>query len=176
MNELDYLLLFVILVGVAIGLRRGLMRILISIVGVYPTVLVAGYVYEPVGRIVSEALGLGRVAMDNLAYLVAIAAMTAVVELASHMLFESTRLPALGRLDDLFGGFVGGLYGALWASLLLVPIQYGVAWSGGAWTEALYESALLPTLNEIFRNGVLEIVRVLFLNDLPPLYHPAYLI
>ena len=46
MNELDYLLLIIVVVGAAIGLRRGLIRVLISTVGIYLAVIVAGYAYR----------------------------------------------------------------------------------------------------------------------------------
>jgi uncharacterized membrane protein required for colicin V production len=173
MNELDFILIFVILVGIAIGMRRGLIRVLISLVGIYFTVVVAGYVYDPMARTLSDGLGLGIIMMTNFSYLVLLAATTVVVEVASRSFFEGTRIVSLGALDNLLGGIAGILYGALWASLLLVPVQFGVATTGGVWTEAVQESALVPILNDVFRTVVLDVVGFLFVDGIPPLYRPS---
>jgi uncharacterized membrane protein required for colicin V production len=182
MNGLDFILALVILIGVIIGLRRALLRVLISIVGIYFTVLVAAYVYHPMGWTLSEALNdlnpafdPGKTAMYNISYLIIVACMTAIVELASASYLEDTHIPVLGRVDHLLGGVAGILYGALWASLLLMPVQYGIARSGGSWTSAVRQSDLVPILNEVFRNGVLEVVRLLLLDGIPPLYQPVFL-
>lgn len=170
MNELDFVLLFVILLGAFIGWRRGSIRVLISILGIYATVLVAGYAYDPMGWTMADASGLGLTMMHNLSYLIVLVAMTVVVEIVSRVVFEDTRLAAMPKLDKLLGGIIGGLYGALWASLFLVPVQYGIARTGGAWTTAVYGSELVPTLNRIFRSAVLDILRILFINGIPGLY------
>jgi uncharacterized membrane protein required for colicin V production len=174
MNELDFILLFVILLGVVIGLRRGFIRILISIVGIYFTVLIAGYVCNPMARTLSGGLRDAFGAEDtltttvSLSYLVVLIAMTVIVEIVSRSTFEETHLPRLRGLDNLLGSLVGIWYGALWASLLLIPIQYG---GGGSWAESIRESMLVPTLNDVFRTSVLDIVSVLFINFSPGLYH-----
>jgi uncharacterized membrane protein required for colicin V production len=173
MNELDFILLFVILVGIAIGMRRGLIRVLLSIVGIYFTVLVAGYVYDPMADTLTDGLGLGITMMTNFSYLVILVATTVAVEVASRSFFEGTRIVSIGALDNLLGGIVGILYGALWASLLLVPAQFGVATTGGVWTDAIRGSTLVPILNDIFRTVVLDVVRILFIDGIPPLYWPS---
>ena len=173
MNELDFLLLFVILLGIAVGMRRGLIRVLISIVGIYATVLIAGYLYDPMARTLADGFSMGITMMINFSYLVVIVAMTVVVEVASRSFFEGTRIISLGSLDNLLGGLVGIFYGALWAALLLVPIRFGIASSGGVWTTAVAESTLAPILNDIFRSAVLDVLRVLFINGIPSIYWPS---
>jgi uncharacterized membrane protein required for colicin V production len=175
MNELDLILLFVILVGLSVGLRRGLIRVLISIVGIYIAVAVAGYVYDPMGRVLADAFGLGSVMTFNFSYLVVLIVMTVVVEIVSRVTFEDTRLPRLGRVDNLLGGIVGIGYGALWASLLLIPFQFSHEWQ-----TAIRGSALLPNLNEFFWTAVLSPLSILFefggncsycIDGIPKLYH-----
>src|SRR3990170_736118 len=131
-NELDYILVFIILLGVGIGLRRGLIRIVVSTIGIYFTVLVAGYAYEPIGDTLADGLARLGIPMEtvgthNFTYIVVVIAMTVVVELVSRSTFEVTRLRYLPSLDKLLGGIAGVFYGALWASLFLVPGQYSVA-------------------------------------------------
>jgi uncharacterized membrane protein required for colicin V production len=174
-NQLDYLLISIILAGVGVGLRRGLIRILISSVGIFFAVVVAGYAYAPIGKILSNGLGrlsidLGIVPAHNLVWGIFVIAMLVLAEVLSRYTFEETRIRSLRGLDYLLGGIAGVFYGALLASLFLVPSQYGVARGGGAWTTALFESKLVPTLNGLFRDTVLDVVSILFVNGIPEIY------
>jgi uncharacterized membrane protein required for colicin V production len=175
MNELDLILLFVILLGLSIGLRRGFIRVLISIVGIYFAVAVAGYLYDTMGRVLSDAFGLGSVMTFNFSYLVILIVVTAVVEIVSRVTFEDTRLPRLGRVDNLLGGMVGIGYGALWASLLLIPFQFS-----REWLTAIRGSAFLPNLNAFFWTAILNPLSFLFeiggncsycIDGIPELYY-----
>jgi uncharacterized membrane protein required for colicin V production len=174
-NELDLILIFIVLVGVGIGLRRGLVRVLISTIGIYLTVIVTGYAYEPMGDTLSGSLGelgikVGKVEAHNFCFLLVVVAMTVAVELISRSTFEETRIRTLWRLDNVLGGLAGVFYGALWASLFLVPVQYSVAETAGAWSRAVSGSTLVPTLNRVFVNGVLDLVSIFFLDGTPELY------
>jgi len=174
-NQLDYLLISMILAGVAVGLRRGLIRILISIVGIYFAVVVAGYAYAPIGEILSRGLNrlsinLGVLPAHNLIWVMFVIAMMVLAEVLSRYTFEETRIHSLQVLDNLLGGIAGAFYGALLAALFLVPSQYGVARGGGTWTTALFESQLVPTLNRMFRDVVLDVVSILFVNGVPEIY------
>jgi uncharacterized membrane protein required for colicin V production len=175
MNELDFILIFIILIGVSFGARRGAVRILVSIFGIYITVIIAGYAYEPIGNTIARAfrrigMGMSFTAAQNFAFVVLVIAMTVVVELVSRNTFEETRIKSIGVLDNVLGAVVGFLYGMLWASLFLVPAQYGVSRSGGAWGTALVDSALVPTLNSIFQHAVIDIVSIFFIGGVPRLY------
>ena len=142
---------------------------------IYATVLVAGYFYKPVGDTISGAfdrvgIDVGLTGSHNFSYLVAVVAMTVVVELVSRGTFEGTRLRSLKALDTPMGGIVGVLYGALWASLFLVPGQYTAARTGGAWVSAVNQATFVPTLNSVFRDVVLDVVGIFFLNGTPELF------
>lgn len=175
MNELDIILVFILLVGVGVGFRRGLVRVFISTVGIYFTVVVAGYVYEPVGDTLSGGLdrlgiGVGLIGAHNFSYVVAVIAMTIIVELVSRSTFEQTRIGAVGRLDNVLGALFGIFYGALWASLFLVPGQYSVAESNSSWRAGITQSELMPVFNNVFQNTVLDIVGFLFIDGAPTLF------
>lgn len=175
MNELDYILIFIILIGVAIGLRRCFVRVLISIIGIYITVIVAGYAYQPMGDTVTGAaarvgIELGSTEAHNFIFLVVVIAMTVTVEWVSRLTFEETHIPTLRGIDNLLGGVVGIYYGVLWASLFLVPAQYSVARTGGTWTTAVLQSNLVPTMNQVFQGAVLNIVSIFFIDGTPELY------
>ncbi|MGD9099922.1 MAG: CvpA family protein [Anaerolineae bacterium] len=176
MNELDFILLFVILVCVAICFRRGFIRVLISIVGMYFVVLVAGYLYHPIGWTLADAFGLGLTAMHNFAFFLVALVVVIVAELISYAVFEETTIPSLRKLDNVLGALVGIFYGAFWAALMLVLIQYGIVRTGGTLTDFVLDSTLTPNLNDLFDNVVLTIVRPLFVDGLPVIYKSIYLV
>jgi hypothetical protein len=137
--------------------------------------LVAGYFYKPVGNTISGAfdrvgIDVGLTGAHNFSYFVAVLAMTLIVELVSRSTFEGTRLRSFRSLDAPLGAIAGVFYGALWASLFLVPGQYSAARSGGAWLTAVNQSALVPTLNSVFRDAVLDVAGIFFLNGTPELF------
>jgi uncharacterized membrane protein required for colicin V production len=172
MNELDIILLAIILVGIIVGWRRGLVRVLISIVGLYITVVILGYISRPLGDLLSVGfgrlgIGLGTIGMRNFVYFVALIGITIVVEVASRNSFEATRIRSIGVLDNVLGALVGVFYGMLWASLLLAPVQYSVAREVSPWTTAVSGSALVPTLNRVFQTAVMGVVSIFFFGNVP---------
>ncbi len=174
MNELDYLLLFVILLGVVAGLQRCLVRLLISVVGMYITILVAGYLYDTIGWTIADAFNLGLTGMHNFAYVLVLVIMTVIVEVVSFIAFEETHLPALRKLDNLLGGVVGVFYGALWAAIVLLLIEYGLAGPGSTMRPYIQHSTLAPNLNEMLDQAVFNVLRPLFTGGLPAIYQAIY--
>jgi uncharacterized membrane protein required for colicin V production len=175
MNQLDIILIVIILAGIVIGWRRGLIRMLVSIASIYIIVIVAGYAYKPVGDTLVGGLGrlgiyVGTVGAHNFAYIVVVIALTVAFELASRNSFEATQIRSLGVLDNVLGVLVGIFYGMLWASLFLVPLQYSAATEASPWANAISGSTLAPTLNRVFQSAVLDIVSIFFINGVPALY------
>jgi len=174
MNELDYVLLFIILLGVVIGLRRCLIRLLISIVGMYLAILVAGYLYDIMGWTLADAFGIGLTSMHNFSFVLVVVVMTFILELLSYKFFEGTQLPVLHKLDNLLGGMVGIFYGALWAAIVLILIQYGITRTGGTLEHYVRESTLVPNLNSMLDQAVFNILNPLFTGGLPEMYRAIY--
>ena len=175
MNELDVVLIGIILAGMIIGWRRGLIRVLISIASIYIIVIVAGYAYKPIGDTLVGGLGrlgiyVGTVGAHNFSYIVVVIALTVASELASRNSFEATQISSLGVFDNVLGVLVGIFYGMLWASLFLVPLQYSAASEASPWASAISGSTLVPTLNSVFQTAVLDIVSIFFINGVPALY------
>jgi uncharacterized membrane protein required for colicin V production len=174
MNELDFVLLFVILLGVVAGLRRCLVRLLISVVGMYFIILVAGYLYDVIGWTLADAFNLGLTGMHNFSYLLVVVIMTFIVELISYKFFEATQLLSLRKLDNLLGGVVGVFYGALWAAIVLILIQYGIVRTGGSLRPFVEQSTLAPNLNAMLDQAVFNILRPLFTDGLPNIHQAIY--
>jgi uncharacterized membrane protein required for colicin V production len=174
-NELDLIIIFIVFIGAFIGWRRGLVRVFISIFGIFVTVIVVGYLYELVGDIVSRSanrigIGLGITQAEILVYIVSVIVMTAIVELLSRNTFEGTRIQSLGVFDNVLGALVGIIYGLLWASLLLAPAQYSVTQTGDTWRVTLFGATLVPALNSFFQHAVLDVVNIFFTGGVPKLY------
>lgn len=175
MNQLDIVLIVIILAGIVIGWRRGLIRMLISIASIYIIVIVAGYVYKPIGDILVGGLGhlsiqVGTTGAHNFTYIIVVVGLTVAFELASRNSFEATQIRSLGVFDNVLGVLAGIIYGMLWASLFLVPLQYSAASEASAWASAISGSTLVPTLNRVFQSAVLDIVGIFFINGVPALY------
>jgi uncharacterized membrane protein required for colicin V production len=175
MNQLDIILIVIILAGIVIGWRRGLIRMLISIASIYIIVIVAGYAYKPIGDTLVGGLGhlgiqVGNIGAHNFSYIVVVIALTVAFELASRNSFEATQIRSLGAFDNVLGVLVGIIYGMLWASLFLLPLQYSAAREASPWASAISGSTLVPTLNRVFQSAVLDIVSIFFINGVPALY------
>jgi uncharacterized membrane protein required for colicin V production len=175
-NELDFILIFIILLCVFIGWRRRSVRVCISIVGFYATVIVIGYLYGPlsdIGRRAFNRLGLGDMGITQseiLTYIILLVVMTVIVELLSRNTFVETYILSIGILDPILGAVVGIFYGLFWASLFLVPSQFSVAQTGDTWTATLYGSTLVPILNDFFQTAVLDVVSIFFTRGVPELF------
>lgn len=176
MNELDFILIFIILLCVFIGWRRRFVRVCISIVGLYATVIVIGYLYGPlsdIGRRAFNRLGLGDMGITQseiLTYIILLVVITVTVELLSRNTFVETYILSIGILDPILGAVVGIFYGLFWASLFLVPSQFSVAQTGDTWTVTLYGSTLVPILNDFFQTAVLDVVSIFFTRGVPELF------
>ena len=106
MNELDFILIIIILMCVFIGWRRRVVRVLLSIVGLYAIVIIIGYLYGPlsdIGRRAFNRLGLGTMGVTQseiLTYLLLLVALTVIVELVSRNTFVETHVLSLGIFDN----------------------------------------------------------------------------
>jgi uncharacterized membrane protein required for colicin V production len=175
-NELDFILIIIILMCVFIGWRRRVVRVCISIVGLYATVIIIGYLYEPlsdIGRRAFNRLGLGIMGITQseiLTYLILLVVLTVIVELLSRNTFVETYVLSIGSLDQVLGAVVGIFYGLFWAALFLVPSQYSVARTGDTWTAMLNGSTLVPILNSFFQTAVLDVVGIFFTRGVPELF------
>lgn len=142
MNSIDIAIILVVLASGALGIYWGLIRLVLSIVGVLAGVVAAGRY----GPLAAEAL-MSFVSDSSLAqalgFVLVFAAVSGAASLAASLLHELAGLLFLGWLDRLLGGLLGAAQGVLVCAALLVA---AAAFPHEAWSPAIGASRLAPTV------------------------------
>ena len=117
MNWLDIILLIMLFVPTFIGLRKGLIKMALSFVGLILGVVLAGNFYKPVSNI------FGFIHNENVAYILAFILILALVIVAALLLarlFKSIiNLTMMGWVDNFGGAVLGFLSGFLFLGAIL---------------------------------------------------------
>jgi len=117
MNVLDIVILILLVVPTLIGLKMGIIKAVLSIVGVIIGVLLAGRFYEPLGK------SLTFISDPGIAKIVAFAIILIVVMIiagiAAFMLKKIVSAILLGWVNRLGGAVLGFLLGAIFCGAIL---------------------------------------------------------
>ena len=117
MNWLDIVLLIMLVIPAFIGLRQGLIKAVLSLVGLIIGVVLAGYLYKPVSNI------FGFIDNENVAYTLAFILILALVMLAAFLLARLLKAiistVMLGWVDNVGGAVLGFLSGFIFLSAIL---------------------------------------------------------
>jgi membrane protein required for colicin V production len=117
MNWLDILLLVVLAIPTFIGLRKGLIKAVLSLVGLIIGVVLAGHLYKPVSNI------FGFIDNENVAYILAFLLILALALLAAFLLARLLKsvisITMMGWLDNVGGAVLGFLSGFIFLSAIL---------------------------------------------------------
>ena len=117
MNGLDILFLVLLFIPAFIGLRKGLIKAVLSLVGLIIGVVVAGNLYEPVSKM------FGFFNNDNAAKIVAFLLILTLVLLAAFFLARLLKsilsITMMGWVDNVGGALLGFLTGFILLSAIL---------------------------------------------------------
>ena len=117
MNWLDIVLLIMLVIPAFIGLRQGLIKAVLSLVGLIIGVVLAGYLYKPVSNI------FGFTNNENVAYTLAFILILVLVMLAAFLLARLFKAiistVMLGWVDNVGGAVLGFLSGFIFLSAIL---------------------------------------------------------
>lgn len=117
MNGLDILFLVLLFIPTFIGLRKGLIKAVLSLVGLIIGVVVAGNLYEPVSKM------FGFFNNDNAAKIVAFLLILTLVLLAAFFLARLLKsilsITMMGWVDNVGGALLGFLTGFILLSAIL---------------------------------------------------------
>jgi len=156
MTWLDYAVLGVMVVSIAWGVWRGLVREVISLTGWVIAFLVANLAAGPLGETLPESLGQPELRV-LIAFVAIFVLILAVATLAGLLLARILKAVGLGGLDRTLGGVFGLARGALivlaFALLAgLTPMPRQAVWTKAASRNLLEQSvlALKPWLPPAF--------------------------
>jgi membrane protein required for colicin V production len=117
MNWLDILLLVLLAIPTFIGLRRGLIKAVLSFVGLIIGVVLAGHLYRPVSNI------FGFIDNENIAYILAFLLILGLTMLAAFLLARLLKsiisVTMMGWVDNVGGALLGFLSGFIFLSAIM---------------------------------------------------------
>lgn len=139
MNWLDIIILIGLVVPAFTGLRRGLIKSVLSLAGLIIGVVLAGNLYQPVSKLFAF------IHNEDVAHIVAfILILVLVMVLAAalaRLLKSVAKIVMLGWVDNVGGAAFGFLLGAiLWGAILATCVKF---FGSGLVTESLLASVLL---------------------------------
>jgi len=152
MNWFDFILVFLVLVGVIVGYVQGLLRQLTGLVALYVGLVAASYFQGAVERWIDFFVPkMADVGQESLAFLGILAVVYATLHWLGQQAFPETRLASLGVLDQLGGMVIGFLVVGvqIGVGVLIFRFVSGVSWIRGdtvrlAFAQAIEASPLVP--------------------------------
>lgn len=123
MNWLDIILTVVLVIPAFMGLRMGIIKAVLSLVGLVVGVVMAGNLYKPVSNIFSF-INNEQVANVLAFALILVLVMVAAAFLA-RLLRTITKVVMLGWVDNIGGAVFGFLFGAIfWGAILATWVKF----------------------------------------------------
>ena len=158
MNTLDTMLVVVLVISTVLGLYWGLIRQVLSVVGLIAGITLATHYGGRVADSLSSFIS-NEMATQVLGFLFVLIAVSATASLLATILRRSIGLLFLGWIDHLLGGILGLLQGALACTVILIVIALAPSERFASvladsrvvpWLARAAGFALLPLLPESF--------------------------
>lgn len=124
LNPFDFIIVLVLVGGVAMGFVRGLVRMALSLVVLYVAAALAMVFHLRVGIWISQMSGLPLTVAQGLGFLVILAAVAILLNFLLHRAYRDTELPGLRQVDQLGGMLIGFLLTIVWIGLGLLILAY----------------------------------------------------
>ncbi len=165
MTAVDWALVVVVLLSVLLGVVRGVVREIFALAGWIAGVLLALRFAEPLGRLLPDALPPGvRTALAGVGLVVAILLLAALAAALLRAMLKSAKVSLEDRL-------LGGIFGVLRASLLVVGAVLLATAAGLPREPWWHASALLPPLQAGLRFATpllqVSLARYVAQNEMP---------
>ncbi|MFH1087384.1 MAG: CvpA family protein [Chloroflexota bacterium] len=141
MNAVDISILVVSLISAVSGLRRGLVKSVLTVAGLVVGVILAGRYYDRLAELISPS---GADWVKILAYCIIVGAVSVAGSIAGAVVSRIVGAFLLGWLDKLLGALVGLVLGGLFSAAILIVISMYIP---GA-REAVSQSKLAPIVME----------------------------
>lgn len=133
LNPFDVLIVFALLVGVALGFIRGLVRMILSLLVLYVAAILAVTFYVVVGGWLHSILGLPRQISEGIAFLLILILTSATINFVLHRTYKDTELPGVRQIDQLGGMIIGFFLACIWIgfSILVLAFFLGTTTAAG---------------------------------------------
>ncbi len=143
MNGLDIFIVVLIALGTVLGAYWGLIRQLLSIVGLIAGIAIAGRSYQSVADVLSSITPTAPDLLNLIAFVLVMVLVSLVVSVIATILRLFVGLLFLGWLDHLLGALLGFLQSSLVLAALLAAL---VAFPSVGLTDQVAGSRLAPVL------------------------------
>lgn len=160
MNGLDIILIVILFIPTFIGLRKGLIKTVLSFAGLLVGVVLAGRLYEPLSKI------FGFLNNDNAAKIIAFILILALVMVAAfflaRLLKSVVKMVMLGWVDNVGGATFGFLSGFILLSAILAT--WVKLFGSGLVTESFIAEVMLGNFPVILGllPGDFDVIREFF--------------
>lgn len=125
LNPFDFLIAFAMLVGVALGFVRGLLRMAFAVVVVYIATILSMTFYSPLGGFIRRVLTtMSKAATETIAFVLILIVSASILHFVLSRTYRNTEWPGIRQVDQLGGLVFGFLVTALWIGLTLVAISF----------------------------------------------------
>lgn len=179
LNTLDFLFIVILFIGVLVGIIRGALPQLFSIVSIWLGLVVTLWLYKPFSIYILQGLGLAKIGADTLSFLILLLVFFNVARFTVKALSTPpeerkqkkmskddplaeaaksiTQRFVIGPLNMLGGAVTGFILTALWITLVLAAIQFvfqpteitGGYSGSGGMASNLRGSRLVPIFNYV---------------------------
>ena len=173
---LDIVLFQILLAGMAIGMFRGVIRQIFSVLILYFGVILAGYSYGWASSLVGSAVSHPGALANSAAFVMLLVALVAGLEVAVHSTHGTFEWKRLGGLNQLGGMLAGFIWAGLVTSFILMALSFAI--ESGSWGPAERTRQVLSLATDqsvlvmIYRNAFPVFLNALapwFPGGLPPL-------
>ncbi len=161
MNWLDILLILMILLPVFIGYKRGLIGIILPLVGIVVGIFIAGRIYDNVSDWLHPGLLGSKAQADIVAFAIIFVLFFVAIISVSSQLRRFLNLLFLGWVDSLGGLLFGLILGSIGAGVLVAIVSRFFTSAQATVTDSALASFLLDTfpfvlhlLPSHFREGI----------------------
>lgn len=149
----DVLVILMMVIGLLVGIKRRVIRMLMGSLIVAASFLVTTALYDKPGYFLNSFDVLGYATSYNLGFVLTAILVLFILELLFRWAFKDTSLPRLFIVDNVLGAFAGMFWGLMLAGLLMAPF------------EKLYSSGLLSSLTLIVVQPIARGVLFFFPGD-----------
>jgi uncharacterized membrane protein required for colicin V production len=123
-NPFDVIIIFALLIGVALGFVRGLVRMALSLLVLYIAAILAVTFYRQIGDWLTYLFGLPESISQGMAFLLILALTSIVINFVLHRTYKDTELPGVRQIDQLGGMIIGFFLACIWIGFSILAIAF----------------------------------------------------